>query len=618
MNTNNQNSNLFSKLCETMRDAFVSTNLQGLILECNNEYLGMLGYDRNEISRITYQQITPSKWHTYEEEIVHTKVLTRGYSDVYEKEYIRKDGTIFPVELRAVLVRDDQGHPSEMWAFIRDITERKKTEQALRNSEGMNHAIQNSSPASIILLNQEMEILTINEAGAQRFGRSVQDLVGRNITDFLPPDVTENRKQVILDAIHKRQAARHEDYRQGIWFESTYHPIYDENGQFKWVVIIADDITYRKKAHEALRDSEQRYRSLADTAEDSIFIIDKNDTILYVNPYAVRFLGKQIDQIIGKKRSEIVRQDPNGKRKYNNIQRAIRTGVPSIHEDITPTPAGNTWLSTRLVPLKDAQGNNYAVLGVARDISDRKRDEKALIRARNTLEKRVARRTSELQAMQEQLRNLADKVISAQEEERRRVSRELHDDASQMLVSLRYNLAALLEMNAVSKNPSTSERLSTALGSVDLIIDHIRNLAHSLRPPALDVGGLHISLKEFCREFTENTKIAVEYKGENISYLPLEISISLFRFVQEALTNVVKHAHASRVRVSMTCRRNEIVLTISDNGHGIRTGNNSRGTGLLGIEERINLVGGTLKVRSITGVGVALKARIPWDSLGHP
>ncbi len=175
--------------------------------------------------------------------------------------------------------------------------------------------------------------------------------------------------------------------------------------------------------------------------------------------------------------------------------------------------------------------------------------------------------------MQEQLRNLADKVISAQEEERRRVSRELHDDASQMLVSLRYNLAALTEMNGINENPSTKERLSSALGSVDLIIEHIRNLAHSLRPPALDVGGLHISLKEFCREFTENTKIVVDYKGENIPNLPLEISISLFRFVQEALANVVKHAHASRVRVSFTCRRNEIVLTIADNGLGINNEN---------------------------------------------
>lgn len=617
MNSHDPGSSLFSRLYETMRDAFVSVDMQGRIQEFNQEYLGMLGYDRTEITRMTYQQLTPAKWHAMEAEIVRTQVLPRGYSDVYEKEYQRKDGTIFPIELRTILVRDERVQPRMMWAIIRDITERKRLEQELHDQVIMKRIILDAFSDSIILLDDNSKVLTINEIGAARLGTTRTELIDKSIIDFLPPEVSEQRMQTAIEAIETLRVTHQEELYRGRWFHITYHPILDNLGKFKWLIIIAQDITDRKQSVDALRDSEQRYRSLAETAEDNIFIIDKDDYIRYVNPYAVRFLGRPIDQILGRKRSEIFSQDPNEKRKTKSIQRVLRTGVPSIHEDITQTPAGNFWLSTRLVPLKDAQGNNYAVLGVARDISDRKRNEKALVRARDTLERRVARRTYELEAAHEQLRKLADKVITAQEEERRRVSRELHDDASQMLVSLRYHLAALQEMKSISEDPSASERLSSTLGSVDLIIEHIRNLAHSLRPPTLDVGGLHLSLKDFCQEFSENTRIAVEYKGENIPNLPLEISISLFRFVQEALTNVVKHSHANRVRVSLACRRNEIVLSITDNGLGFKNETNSSGTGLLGIEERVNLVGGSLKIRSVSGRGVILKARIPWDPMEH-
>jgi two-component system, cell cycle sensor histidine kinase and response regulator CckA len=119
----------YRRLHETMRDAFASVDMAGRIGETNRAYREMVGYSEEELSRLTYRDLTPEKWHAFEEEIIRDQVLKRGYSDVYEKEYRRKDGTVFPVELRTFRLGDAAGRPASMWAIVRDVTERKRAEE---------------------------------------------------------------------------------------------------------------------------------------------------------------------------------------------------------------------------------------------------------------------------------------------------------------------------------------------------------------------------------------------------------------------------------------------------------------------------------------------------------
>ncbi len=121
-------------LHETMRDAFAAVDMQGRLTEFNKAYMDMLGYSPEELRTLTYRDLTPEKWHSFEAEIVEDQVLLKGFSCVYEKEYRRKDGIVFPVELRTSLIKDESGNPVSMWAIVRDITERKKAEEALRNA----------------------------------------------------------------------------------------------------------------------------------------------------------------------------------------------------------------------------------------------------------------------------------------------------------------------------------------------------------------------------------------------------------------------------------------------------------------------------------------------------
>jgi PAS domain S-box-containing protein len=122
-------------LYETTQEGILMTDMEGHILECNRAYLDMLGYDEKEIKNVTYMRLTPAKWHDMERDIVINKILKTGYSDIYEKEYIKKDGTVFPVSIRVWAIKDEAGNITGMWGIVSDITERKQAESALRESE---------------------------------------------------------------------------------------------------------------------------------------------------------------------------------------------------------------------------------------------------------------------------------------------------------------------------------------------------------------------------------------------------------------------------------------------------------------------------------------------------
>jgi signal transduction histidine kinase len=274
-------------------------------------------------------------------------------------------------------------------------------------------------------------------------------------------------------------------------------------------------------------------------------------------------------------------------------------------------------LSTWLVPLKDAAGEVTSVLGVSRDISNLKQSEEELRQARDFLEERVAERTAELSDSQEKMRSLTAQTVKTQEEERRTISRELHDDAGQALITLQYSLAAV--QNELPETETFSrKRLSDSLRVIDQTMQHIRSLAHSLRPPVLDIGGIDLSLQEYCREQTERTRIPILYQGQDIPGLPDEISISLYRFVQEGLTNVLKHAQATQAKVRLQYKKGEISISVSDNGIGMDDPIPPRGMGLDGIRERLKLLGGRLETHSTKGRGTRLVAYVPWARSGPP
>ena len=222
----------------------------------------------------------------------------------------------------------------------------------------------------------------------------------------------------------------------------------------------------------------------------------------------------------------------------------------------------------------------------------------------------------EQQASQARMRGLARQVVSAQEEERQRISRILHDESGQALTALKISLE-LIAQELPPELDSTSKRILDAAALTDSTMERIRLMAQDLRPPALDTLGLSPTLESFCRDFGSRTQITIDYRGLTLPPLPEPVNISMYRFLQEALTNVARHANADRVQVTLERYPQELALLVEDNGQGFdlkatttsRAG--QRGMGLQTMRERLESLGGTLEIQSLPGQGTRLSAHMP-------
>jgi signal transduction histidine kinase len=217
-----------------------------------------------------------------------------------------------------------------------------------------------------------------------------------------------------------------------------------------------------------------------------------------------------------------------------------------------------------------------------------------------------------LMEQRENIRRMAERVVAAQEEERQRISRELHDDLGQALTT---HLITLRNLQQDLSLPTQTlfERLQSLYDQSYEIFGKIRTIARDLRPPVLDALGLRVAMQTYCTEFTRRTHLPVIFESEDfLPELPDAYNITLYRTLQEALTNVIKHAQASQVWAELSMEDDQVSLTIQDNGIGFsgdRPGSN--GIGLAGLRERITIAGGSLTVSSTPKRGTILSAQFP-------
>jgi len=217
-----------------------------------------------------------------------------------------------------------------------------------------------------------------------------------------------------------------------------------------------------------------------------------------------------------------------------------------------------------------------------------------------------------LMEQRENLRQMAERVVTAQEQERQRISRELHDDLGQALT---IHLLALRDLQNDLSIPVTTmfERLQALYDQSYEILVKIRGLAQDLRPPVLDTLGLKLAMQTYCAEFTRRTNLPVTFEADqSLPGLPDIYSVTLYRVLQEALTNIIKHAQASHVWAELTMEDNTIALTVQDNGRGFAGGKpQSNGIGLVGLRERLTIAGGKLDISSSPVGGTILSAQLP-------
>ena len=282
----------YRQLHESMIDGFVRVDMEGRITEANDAFCRMLGYTPEELLKSTWKDLTPEKWHVSETDIIEEQVLTRGYSEIYLKEYQQKEGAILPVEVRKYLMLDESGNPCGMWAIVRDITERKWAEEMLQEYE----KVVEGSDEMIAVVDREYRYLLANRAYLDQHGLERGDVVGSSVPEVLGEEFSARVVKEKLDECFQGNVVRYEIKHQYPKLGerdilASHFPIEGSHGVDRAACVL-QDITERKRAEEALRDNEEKYRVLYESSRDAIMMLAPPEWEFTAgNPAAIALFG---------------------------------------------------------------------------------------------------------------------------------------------------------------------------------------------------------------------------------------------------------------------------------------------------------------------------------------
>ena len=361
------------------------------------------------------------------------------------------------------------------------------------------------------------------------------------------------------------------------------------------------DISDRKQAEEALQDSEEQLRLITDALPVCISYVDKKQRYQFNNKTYEDWFGLSRSELKGRHLKEVL-----GASAYELIRGAVEEALSGQAVNFEATlpyvGGGERYVVADFIPYVADQGKVMGFFVLATDISERNRVEKALRKSETALRQ-----------SRESLRTLAGRLMSAQEDERRRIAQELHDDINQQMAGLVIGIETLEQQLPKSARP-LGKTLTELRGQAADLSDQIRHFAHRLHPSILDHLGLVPALKSYCEEFSQQTGVRATFRHREVpSEFPHELALCLYRVAQESLTNTVKHSGAKQARLSLTGTRDLLRLTVTDRGIGFspEAGGNKRGIGLISMAERVRVLSGSLLVQSQPGGGTRVEACLP-------
>jgi PAS domain S-box-containing protein len=377
-------------LFESSRDGIVYSNMEGKIMDSNQAFLDMLGYTLGEIKELSYQQLTPEKWHEMEADIFINQSLPRGYTDEFEKEYIRKDGTIVPISITAWLIKDDQRNNKGMWGIVRDISDRKKIEQTLKESEEKYkqlayelETIIDHIPGVVVYKDTQNNILRVNKFTADAHNLQKEEMEGKSSFEIYPYEEAqaywEDDLEVITSKTPKLNIVEPWETLEGKrWVNTSKIPYIDEEGNVKGIIAIAMDITEKKIAEEKIREQNEFLNNIIESLTHPFYVINVNDYTIKTANSASHFgtLSKHMKchELTHRNKSPCQDEHPCPIKIVKETKKPVT--LEHIHYDME----GNIRnIEIHGYPIIDREGNVNQIIEYSLDITDRKRAENELI-----------------------------------------------------------------------------------------------------------------------------------------------------------------------------------------------------------------------------------------------
>ncbi|HKW23445.1 MAG TPA: PAS domain S-box protein [Ktedonobacterales bacterium] len=579
----------------------------GRLLSVNEAFCRITGYSREALLGMPVRTlIHPEDWKT---SLDLFQTLARGEIDrsSAQKRYIHADGQVIWVQVDATILRDEQGKPLQSLAIIQDITERRQAEEALRLSEARYRTAFESAATGMMLVSLDGYSLSVNRPLMDMLGYSEEEFRTLKFEDFTyPDDLDSNRdlfQQALAGKIDSYQLEKRYIHKRGhvVWGLLSVGLVRDDAGKPLYFVGQVQDITERRRATEELRASEERFRLMADTAPVMIWVAGPDGLVTFFNAPWLRFTGRTFDQELGYGWAEGAHPDDRS-RCLSTYRAALQARRDFTMEYRLRRHDGEyRWIVDTGVPRYSTDGTFLGYIGSAIDITEHRRAE-------------------------EQLNRLSAQLLRTQDNERQRIARELHDSTVQTISAVKLNLGRL--RLHLGSDGASGGKFADVLDEGEELMDQaateLRTLSYLLHPPMLDDIGLAAAISWYVEGFARRSGLHIQMEATtDLGRLPAQVETSLYRIVQEALSNVHLHSGSKSARIRLNKRGNAVWLRIQDRGRGMPaaiTQNGARedgvegapelGVGIAGMRQRLRQLGGRLEIRS-TSHGTTITAVVP-------
>jgi len=515
---------------------------------------------------------------------------------------LRKDGSRFWAMVVIDTVRNDAGEVIGFAKITRDISERREMEQRLRESEERMRAFTTHSPALMCMKDRDGRYRFANDRFLERYNLRPEQVLGRTDAELFP------RRQALAAAAHDAEVlARGEPLQyeerasmadgQRVSLVSKF-PVFDATGVVTAIGVVASDITDRRVTEQALREQRTLLAEAQKIAGLGSWEWDPDSGRVSWSEELYRIFGVTAQDVPPSFENYLERLHPEDRQQSGSmVARALIDNRPFSMLERVVRPGGELrYVRSQGDVVRNERGKPIKVLVACFDITEQRHSESAL-----------------RQAAQD-LHGLTRRLVQAEEAERRRLARELHDRVGQSLSALNINLD-IISRDSQALPPALRQRLEDSLGLVDGTLQSIESVMADLRPPLLDEYGLAAALGWHSEEWTRRTGVQVtvtDRTPDAAKGARPEAAVALFRIAQEALNNVLKHAQAKHVRIDVSATDEELVLDVHDDGRGFDPRAARRGRwGMTTMRERAEAAGGQLHVDATPGQGTRIHARVP-------